>query len=260
MHAPEAPSRLRAQQFALTRHLRDPQGQPAPGGIEERRLAIYRDLLFNNVESLLAGNFPVICAMLGESRWKTLVRGFFRDYRCQTPLFPELPREFLRFLEARDSNEPPLLEKPFLLELAHYEWVELALQIAQAQTPTHDPHGNLLDGAPVLSALAWPLAYRWPVHRIGPEYQPTVLPAEPTLLLLRREGDGNVRFSVLSPLAFRLLQRLGESPGLSGQDQLQALAQEAGSDDVASFLEQGRQLLEQMRAAGVILGSAPVLS
>ena len=101
MHAPEAPSRLRAQQFALTRHLRDPQGQPAPAGIEERRLAIYRDLLFNNVESLLAGNFPVIRRLLGESDWKLLVRDFFRDHRCQTPLFPELPREFLRFLEAR---------------------------------------------------------------------------------------------------------------------------------------------------------------
>lgn len=265
MHAPEAPPRLRAQQFALTRHLRDPQGQPAPSGIEERRLAIYRDLLFNNVESLLAGNFPVIHRLLDESAWKALVREFFRDHRCQTPLFPELPREFLRFLEARESNEPPLLEKPlpgkpFLLELAHYEWVELALQIAQAQAPPHDPQGNLLDGAPVLSALAWPLAYRWPVHRIGPEYQPTVLPGEPTLLLLRREGDGSVRFSLLSPLAYRLLQRLSESPGLSGRDQLQALAQEAGSDDATPFLEQGRQLLEQMRAAGVILGSAPVSS
>lgn len=258
MHAPEAPSRLRAQQFALTRHLRDPQGQPAPPGIEERRLAIYRDLLFNNVESLLAGNFPVICRMLGESDWKNLVREFFRDHRCQTPLFPELPREFLRFLEARDANEPLLVEKPFLLELAHYEWVELALQIAQAQAPLHDPQGSLLDDAPVLSALAWPLAYRWPVHRIGPEYQPTAQPPEPTLLLLRREGDGGVRFSLLSPLAFRLLQRLGESPGLSGRDQLQALAQEAGSDDAASFLEHGHQLLEQMRDAGVILGSAPV--
>ena len=265
MHAPEAPSRLRAQQFALTRHLRDPQGQPAPSGIEERRLAIYRDLLFNNVESLLAGNFPVISAMLGESHWKALVREFFRDHRCHTPLFPELPREFLRFLEVRESRESPLLERPllerpFLLELAHYEWVELALQIAQAQVPPHDPQGNLLDGAPVLSALAWLLAYRWPVHRIGPEYQPTIPPAEPTLLLLRREDDGSVRFSLLSPLAFRLLQRLGESPGLSGHDQLQALAREAGSDDAAHFLEQGSQLLEQMRAAGVILGSAPVSS
>ena len=260
MPAPEAPTRLRAQQFALTRHLRDPQGQPAPAGIEERRLAIYRDLLFNNVESLLAGNFPVIHRLLGESAWKSLVREFFRDHRCQTPLFPELPREFLRFLEARASNEPPLPENPFLLELAHYEWVELALQIAQAQTPPHDAQGSLLDGAPVLSALAWPLAYRWPVHRIGPEYQPTAVPAEPTLLLLRREDDGSVRFSLLSPLAFRLLQRLGESPGLSGQDQLLALAREAGSDDASSFLEQGRQLLEQMRAAGVILGCAPVSS
>ncbi len=249
MRAPEAPSRLREQQLSLTRHLRDPQGQPAPAGIEERRLAVYRDLLFNNVENLLSGNFPVISRLLGESRWKTLVREFFRDHRCQTPLFPELPREFLRFLESREPNDPP-----FLLELAHYEWVELALQIAETDGPAYDPQGDLLDGVPVLSPLAWYLAYRWPVHQIGPDHQPDTPPPAPTLLLLRRESDGTVRFSTLSPLAFRLLQRLGEASGLSGREQLQALALEAGDADVTAFLEQGRLLLEQMHATGVVLG------
>ncbi|MBF6024235.1 DNA-binding domain-containing protein [Lysobacter niastensis] len=249
MRAPEAPSRLREQQLSLTRHLRDPQGQPAPAGIEERRLAVYRDLLFNNVENLLSGNFPVISRLLGESRWKTLVREFFRDHRCQTPLFPELPREFLRFLESREPNDPP-----FLLELAHYEWVELALQIAETDGPAYDPQGDLLDGVPVLSPLAWYLAYRWPVHQIGPDHQPDTPPPAPTLLLLRRESDGTVRFSTLSPLAFRLLQRLGEASGLSGREQLQALALEAGDANVTAFLEQGQLLLEQMHATGVVLG------
>ena len=100
----DAPPRLRAQQLALTRHLRDPQAVPAPDGIEERRLAIYRDLVFNNVESLLAGNFPVLKQVLGDTDWRSLVRGFFRVHRAQTPLFPELGREFLRFLDARAND------------------------------------------------------------------------------------------------------------------------------------------------------------
>ena len=155
--------------------------------------------MFNNIESLLAGNFPVIRKLLGESHWKALVREFYRDHRCQTPLFPEIAREFLRYLEARCRERRS--EPPFLLELAHYEWVELALQIAERASSdiAHDPQGDLLDGAPVLSPLAWPLAYRWPVHRIGPEFQPEAPPAAPTLLLLRREADGNVRFSDAQP-------------------------------------------------------------
>ncbi|QSX76280.1 putative DNA-binding domain-containing protein [Lysobacter arenosi] len=250
----EAPDRLRAQQFALTRHLRDPQASPAPEGFEDRRLAIYRELLFNNIEGLLSGNFPVIGKLLGEDAWKALVRDFYRDYRCHTPLFPEIAREFLRYLEVRSESEQAG-DPPFLQELAHYEWVELALQIAEVDDGiAADPDGDLLAGAPALSPLAWPLAYAWPVHRIGPDFQPDQPPAAPTLLLLRRDDDGTVRFSELSPLAFRLVQRLGETPELSGREQLQALTAEAGSNDITAFVEQGTALLEQMRGTGVVLG------
>src|SRR3546814_11884921 len=91
---------------------------------------------------------------------------------------------------------------PWLRELAHYEWAELALQISEAtrEDIAHDARGDLLAGCPLPSPLAWPLAYAWPVHRIGPDHQPLEQPAEPTLLLLRREPDGQVSFHVLSPL------------------------------------------------------------
>ena len=252
-NAVEAPARLREQQLALTRHLRDPEHVAAPAGIEDRRLAVYRELLFNNIRELLGGNFPVIRTLLGDARWQALVRGFYRDHRSQTPLFPEIGREFMRYLESL-----PELDPPFLGELAHYEWVELALQISEARTDdiAHDAEGDLFAGAPLLSPLAWPLAYRWPVHRLGPEFQPAMPPETPTLLLLRREADGDVRFSELSPLAFRLLCRLGDEPQLSGREQLQALAREAGVPDDDDFIAQGRQLLEQMRASGVLLGVA----
>ena len=263
-----APTRLREQQLALTRYLRDPDGHAAPPGIEDRRLAIYRDLLFNNIEGLLAGNFPVIRKLLGDAQWKLLVRAFYRDHRCQTPLFPEIAQEFLCFVEIRAQRADG--DPPFLAELAHYEWVELALQISEASVDDIDreplgdcgssPGSALLDGVPVLSPLAWPYAYRWPVHRLGPGYTPALPPDAPTLLLLRREREpsgsaDSVRFSELSPLAFRLLQRLGDSPSLSGRAQLKALAQEAAATDLGAFIEQGAVLLEQMRASGVVLGS-----
>lgn len=280
MPVPEPPATLRAQQLELTRHLRDPQSSTAPDGIEERRLAIYRDLLFNNIEGLLAGNFPVIRALLGDTRWRLLVRAFYREHRSQTPLFTEIAREFLAFVEARAAAgpteygpaesgpaciDPACVDPPFLAELAHYEWVELALQISEATTRDirYDPDGDLLDGVAVVSPLAWPLAYRWPVHRLGPDCQPGTPPDIPTFLLLRREPDGNVRFSNLTPLAFRLLQRLGEAPDsarrtgrqASGREHLQALAQESGTHDPAAFIEQGHALLQQMHATGVLLGT-----
>lgn len=250
-----APS-LRAQQMALSRHLRDPRAAP-PEGIRAERLALYGRLLYNNLQSLLAGNFPVIRATLPDDRWHGLVRAFYAGHRCRTPLFTEIGREFVRWLE--DAPDPDL--PPWLAELAHYEWVELALQISDAAVPPdaerRDIDGPaLLDAAPVLSPLAWALAYRWPVHRLGPDYQPAQPPDAPTLLLVRRDGDGEVRFAELSPLAFRLLELL--APGnRAGRDCLLALADEAGADDPDALLAEGAVLLARMAAEGTICGSRP---
>lgn len=243
---------LHDQQFALSRHLRDPSSHPPPPGIEARRLAIYRDLFFNNIEGLLAGNFPVIRKMLGEDAWRVLVRRFYADHRSQTPLFAEIAREFIRYLETRDDDTLP----PWLPELAHYEWVELALQIADDPVPPHDPHGDLLAGEPVVSPFAWALAYQWPVHRIGPDFEPDAPPEEPTLLLVRRDAGHQVRFAAISPLVYRLVELLGEG-GRSGGDALRQLAVEAGVDDVPAFIEQGAAMLSRMREEGTLLGTAP---
>lgn len=254
----DAPAALRAQQMALARHLRDPAAVPPPGGIEDRRLAIYRDLLHNNIRRLLSGNFPVIRRTLGDDAWASLVRRFFAGHRCHTPLFTEIGREFQRWLEQQAGQDPDL--PAWLPELAHYEWVELALQISDAQPPCAidplqdhaDRAGALLDGVPVVSPQAWALAYRWPVHRIAPGYQPRMPPDEPTLLLVRRDHDGQVRFASLSPLAFRLLELLAPARD-SGRAMLRALAAEAGAEADA-LLPDGGAMLVRMLDEGTLAG------
>jgi len=255
-----ASEELRAQQDALAAYIRDPEHVAPPEGIEARRLKVYRDLFFNNVEGLLAGNFPVIRRIHGEARWRTLVRAFYRDHGSRTPLFTEIAREFLRWLESGAVADAP----PWLCELAHYEWIELALQISEArdadialapQIAGVDASQVLLDGSPALSPLAWPLAYAWPVHRIGPDYRPDAPPPQPTLLLVHREAGGKVGFHVLNPLTYRLLQRLDEAPDLSGRVQLEALAAEAQRNDVDAFVAEGAAMLRQWRGKGIILGT-----
>ncbi len=244
---------LLAQQDALAAYIRDPANVAPPPGIEERRLKIYRDLFFNNISAMLGGNFPVLRRIYGDTGWALLMRAFYRDHHSHTPLFTELPRELLRYLETRDAPG----DAAWLRELAHYEWIELALQISEATRDdiAHDGAGDLLCERPALSPLAWPLAYAWPVNRIGPDYLPDTAPAEPTLLLLRREPDGTVSFHDLSPLTFRLLQRLDLEPQLSGREQLSALAIEANAGDVDAFVRDGAQMLAQLRREGTVLGT-----
>jgi hypothetical protein len=244
---------LKQQQLNLTRYLRDPDNQTAPLDMDLARVNVYRDLVFNNVATLLAGTFPVLIRIIGEQHWHTLVRGFLREHRAQTPRFAEIAAEFLGFLAA----EPEVLRNaqwpPFMLELAHYEWVEMVLQQSDAQALSSSDPQLLLEHPLQLSPLAWPLAYVWPVHLLAPDHQPATPPTAPTLLLVRRVADWSVRFCELSPLAWRLLQRIEEYPQMTGREQLQALATEAGQ---ASLIDSGLTQLQQMHEDGV-LGITP---
>ena len=85
---------------------------------------------------------------------------FIDRHRCHTPYFLEISQEFLKFLMQRD--EPVPNDPPFLLELAHYEWVELALDVSEEQLPeAHDEYA-LSSSVPQLSPLAWLLSYQVP--------------------------------------------------------------------------------------------------
>lgn len=245
-------SNLRQQLAALALHVRDPAKHPGPPGIESRRLKVYGDLLFNNIEGLLAGNFPVLRKTLGDADWRALIRRFFAGHGSRTPLFMEVGQELIAFLGTDAGLDP---HRPWLAELAHYEWAELGLQLSDAAQPPHDPDGDLLDGVPMLSRLAWPLAYRWPVSSIGPDVQPTTPPVAPTLVLLRREPDGHVRFSTLSPLLFRLLELVDAHHDKSGRTLVRQLANEAGQEDFEAFLLQAAPMLVRLRAEGVLLGT-----
>lgn len=247
--------RLGEVQRAFAAHIRDPLGQPRPADVEERRIAVYRELVFDNVASLLATTFPVTHAILDDGPWERLIRGFFIHHRCTTPLFHELGQEFLAYLQDVRAGDPQ--DPPFLLELAHYEWVELALDISEDEPdPTlTDPNGDLLAGTPVVSPLAWNLNYRFPVHRIGPDHQPAAPDPEPTCLVVYRTRQGQVEFLEINAVTQRLLQLLQEDPDATGLETLTRIAQELSHPRPEQVIEAGRQLCADLRRRNILLGT-----
>ncbi|HDS1679711.1 TPA: putative DNA-binding domain-containing protein [Pseudomonas putida] len=227
---------LREQQLCLARHLRDPERHAPPVGLEDRRLKLYRELFYGGIEALLAGSFPVLCKTLGDQCWHARVHDFYANYRCRSPLFTRVADAFVDYLQ---GIEP---DTPWQRELAHYELIESQLYLSDAQDPDHDPHGDLLQGEPLLSNTARVLAYRWPVERIGPAYQPVEPPALPTLLLVYRDAALQVRFARLSPMAYRLLTEVQGT----GRERLCALAADQ---------QEGLALLENLRDQGVVIGT-----
>jgi hypothetical protein len=252
MSAAPEPTPTEALQHAFAAHLRDPAHAPAPVDVEPRRMAVYAELFFNNIESLLSANFPVIRSLYDEDDWRDFVRAFYRDHRCHTPLFTDLAREFIRYLETRDAAGDP----PFLAELAHYEWIELALTLDESDLATiaHDPDGDVIDGIPLASPLARVLAYRFPVHRIRPDFRPEEPPAQPTLILLARDRTDEIRFLEIDALTALLFERLQQNTGSSGRACLDALLAELGRDDDA-VRDSGLAILRLLRERDALIGT-----
>jgi uncharacterized protein len=243
---------FRALQLEFAAHLRDPDEHAAPSGIDERRLRVYRELIYNNIESFLAGAFPVARKVLeSRGRWHPVVRAFLARHGSESPYFLEISQEFLTFLDGFEDPGIP----DFLLELCHYEWVELALAVAEDDLPDAgiDPAGDLEHGIPIPSPLLWKLGYRYPVHRIGPEFQPEQPGPQPTQLLVYRRRNDDVGFMEVHGLTMALLD--GLDGVRSGAEVLLTLASSVSDIPSETVYESGLETLERFRKADIVLGS-----
>ncbi len=250
----ERPAFIR-RQYDFAAHIRDPEHRPAPADVEDRRMGIYRELFYNNVEGFIAGTFPVLLRILDDAAWHALIRDYFNRHRAHTPLFLEMPREFLNYLENERGEQPQ--DPPFLKELAHYEWVELALSVAdeRLEPEQSDPEGDLMTGSPVLSPLAWPLAYRYPVHRIGPDFQPDTPGENPTYLIVYRDRQDQVGFIEINPVTRRLLELIESEPSATGEELLLTIAQELSHPQPRVVVDAGREIFNSLHEKDIIPGT-----
>lgn len=254
-HSGVMPDRLpsfQATQLAFAAYIRDPATQPIPTGVKPERMRMYRELFYNNVHSFLENGFPVLRSLLDDHAWTSLVSDFFARHRCTTPLFSGIPEEFLEYLQ--NEREPVEADPPFLTELAHYEWVELALAIAEGDTPTLVPDAldDPLSNSWALSPLAWPLAYRFPVHLIGKDFQPPKAPEIPTCLVVYRDREDAVRFLETNPVTHRLLTLLRDEGPIEATDCLAIIARELGYADSMPLLPHGVAMLRELAERSLI--------
>lgn len=242
------------KQYAFAAHIRDPEHNASPDDVEDRRMAIYRELFFNNLHSLLSQTFPVLKKLHDSEKWRVLIRQFMVSHQAQTPYFLEIPQEFLVFLQTAYELQDD--DFPFLIELAHYEWVELALSVSEETNADLrvDMEGDLLDGIPVKSALAWTYAYQFPVHRITTQFQPQEPGEQPTFLAICRKANDDMDFMELNPVTARLLELIESNKTETGRELLQKLAQEISYPDIDAMITHGASAMEDMRRAEILLG------
>jgi hypothetical protein len=188
-------------------------------GVEDRRLNIYRELFYNNIESFISGTFPVLKECTSLDKWQKIVRCFFIEHEAKSPYFLEISEEFLIFLAADTENT---LELPaYAYALAHWEWMEL---FADAYIETQDNVCSVINlERDILTTIecAWLQAYEYAVHKIEVE---SGIEQAPTFLLIYRDMKDEVGFIELNPLSYLLFEALQNNTQLTVENIVQEIA------------------------------------
>lgn len=246
---------FKKHQYEFTAHIRDPQKNAKPGGIEDRRMGIYRELFYNNIEGFISSGFPVMREIYNNEDWHKMVRDFFSRHESHTPYFLEIAQEFIDYL--KNERQPQKEDPAGLIELAHYEWVEMALHVSDETIDMNDinANGDLLTQRPVFSPVAWPLVYQFPVHTMGPDNLPDKAPEQPTYLVVYRNRKDEVRFLEINPVTARLIGLLQENASFTGLAAIESISKEMNHPNPDVVKQGGQAALEELQQHGIILGT-----
>ncbi|WP_017218004.1 HvfC family RiPP maturation protein [Pseudoalteromonas sp. NJ631] len=237
------------QQFMA--HIRDPDNHPAPEGIEARRLRIYQELFFNNVEGFVSSAFPVLKSLYTNEDWLTLIRLFFAKHDCHSPYFLEISKEFLQFLQT--EYEPTEVDPEFLLELAHYEWLEL--DVATTVEAEHELSIEVqapADAEISLASTARVAHYQYPVHQISETFRPTKTVGQTFSFALYRDEEDDVQFVALNPMTALMLSVIEANDGMQLTDIVDVIAQQVPQFTIEQMQQGAQHTLAEFADLGII--------
>jgi len=247
----ELPS-FQRYQLAFTARLRDSKNTPPLAGVPHERMAVYEEIVFNNLFESVSACFPIASKVMGKRKWLKLIQAFMRDYSAHSPLFRKIPEQFLEYLDM-PSPELQQLMPDYLNSLCHYEWVELLVGGIEETNPKGmQANGDLATNKPVFSATMQLLHYDYAVHKISPRKKPQFKTS--TQLLVYRNVDDMVKFIELNAVTYRLISLL-LNEAITGKQALTLLAKELQHPQPESIIEFGLSILEDLRNQGVIIGT-----
>lgn len=232
-------------QHAFTAHIRDPENNPKPNNVDEERMEVYREGVFNNIFESASVCFPVCQATVGEENWHATIRRFVASHHASSPIFREIPKELVSFLET-DSATPD-----YIKQLAHYEWVELAVSSMPAENLSLSQKPDFLNEIPVLAPAHMLLQYDYPVQKISSQFKPEE--AETTHLLVFRNTDFDVNFVELNPMMYVLLELIKQN--MTGTEALTLLAEQMQHPQPEVIVAFGAGVLEDLMRQEALLGS-----
>lgn len=241
---------FRQYQFALARHLRDPLSVPAPEGVDAKAAAACTQEMVQHLCDVLAPAFPITQALLGEDIWEHAVRLFLKDAPNHTPWASTTQRAFVDHVcESPDMQSLPA----WLQDLAHFEWLQNAVNTAPVQWPAFNASADVMQHAVVLNPTHVEAAYEWPVHSISTDHKPDDM--QSTYVSMLRDMDDELHVLESSVFRGQLFDLLRE--GQTGEQAFMVLARWLSHPEPDAFVREGAEVMAQLQREGLVLGARP---
>jgi hypothetical protein len=184
---------------------RDKAAEAAPlfrGGADAalERLAVYRGNVVGACTKALAGAYPIVAKIVGQSFFEGLAREYLRRYPSTSGDLNEFGVSLAQFVARFEHTQ----DLPYLPDVARMEWLtHRAYYAADAA----EGRGLRLAPACALLASRWPLARIWEIHQDDYEGEFSVdLEAGPERILIYRPRF-RVLVGAISTGAYRFLER-----------------------------------------------------
>ncbi|PIE46806.1 MAG: hypothetical protein CSA42_06480 [Gammaproteobacteria bacterium] len=196
----KVPSQLQAFQTDFGNYLRS-QLHKDGNGIPKRVGQLYQELIFNNLKGFINQCFPVCQTIMTAKQWQALSLYFFQNADLHSPYFTEVNKHFVDFIYTLSDAQKQTLSVPdYMADLAHYEWVELDLDIR----PNNNHANTALFANFTLNQNMQNLHYHWAVHQIDTTNRPTK--PKDTFLLVYRTPANSVEFMQTNALTHLLIE------------------------------------------------------
>lgn len=170
--------------------------------LDNDKISLYHSLVKKNLDSVISPCFPVLKQIIPKEIWKRLISELLAQHQLNTPLFYKAPLFLVNLL-----NNHPLPNYPFAASLAHYEWIELELELldvsCKQEKSTYDR--EIYCYPLKLSEHARLLRYDYDVHNICNEYIPTT---KSCTYLIVYVLHGEIQFTKISEINYQLLTYL----------------------------------------------------
>lgn len=200
------------------------------------RLLTYRGLARNALEDPLPDCFPITHALLeAADLWDDCMDAFLASRTIQSSYYRDVNPAFVTWL----SNSAWGQERwPFLLQLAHFEYIEVEILRWPDEPLSKDLKAKpTADAQIVFDGATRNLAYAYRVHEATKE-DPEPEGGE-TFLLGYRDAEGDFNYSELSAHASAFLARCTEGESIGTAASALNLELEEVLDLLSSFREKG---------------------